>query len=57
LLVFALDGTASLRPYQAPVRPLAPRGMPGFQGKLTQQQANDIRAYLARRSFEDFGGN
>jgi hypothetical protein len=36
---------------------LAPRGMPGFQGKLTQQQANDIRAYLARRSFEDFGGN
>jgi quinohemoprotein ethanol dehydrogenase len=119
LLVFALDGTATLPPYQAPVRPqtpivtamptdaagamrgdtlygrfclrchgtsavsasalpdlrlspmvmndafyrvvlegaLAPRGMPGFQGKLTQQQANDIRAYLARRSFEDFGGN
>ena len=34
---------------------LAPRGMPGFDGKLTRAQLNDIRAYLARRSFEDFG--
>lgn len=34
---------------------LAERGMPSFEGKLSRQQAEDIRAYIARRSFEDLG--
>jgi len=34
---------------------LAEQGMPGFEGKLTRKDVEAIRAYLARRSYEDFG--
>ncbi|HWU02054.1 MAG TPA: c-type cytochrome, partial [Novosphingobium sp.] len=35
---------------------LAPAGMPGFAGKLNQRDLAAIRAYLGKRSYEDFGG-
>ncbi|KPL68404.1 alcohol dehydrogenase [Erythrobacter sp. SG61-1L] len=34
---------------------LAQNGMPGFKGKLTRADAEAIRTYLAKRSYEDFG--
>ncbi|MCB2066945.1 MAG: PQQ-dependent dehydrogenase, methanol/ethanol family, partial [Erythrobacter sp.] len=116
LLVFALDGQASLPPYERPQRPqqaivdapmpaadalrgnplyarfclrchgtgvvsagaypdlrlspvvmseafrsvvldgaLASRGMPSFEGQLTPAQVEAIRAFIAQRSYEDFG--
>lgn len=34
---------------------LAAQGMPGFTGQMTRDEVDDVRAYLARRSYEDFG--
>jgi hypothetical protein len=35
---------------------LSDRGMPNFKGMLTQQDLDALRTYLAKRSYEDFGG-